>query len=469
MGFGVLATWAIYLLVAPTTGFFWLDSWHNEQRAVQLILLSLTAFAFVGLVIVGPEPIRARLTLPRWWLGFIALGVVSAASAQIPLAAFAEVGLFVSLSALVMLTAALTASQPRLMRQAARYGALLIAVAHVLSVMVRYAASLHLDEGVSTSVFMLGYANPRFASALYAVLMPFVAAIAVDRNEKFGLRCLAFAVLCMLWTINLGLGTRGIWFAFLLAIPASLALIRDKLMRYIVSALIASAVLGLLLYVAVTFNSMSDGGSAGAVSISQERLQTLTSREVLWTLSWNAIIEHPLLGLGPMHFARLGSYVGAHPHNWPLQIAAEWGLPALGILLFVLIRAVMHFRSAGRSVSGVNGAAVLSVAAGLGYGLVDGNLVMPVSQTAVAVALGLALGSVSPSPTGATAGVLRTVATCAVISIAAAAVLVPCIESYQDQSRSIVSFRSTHPGEWLVPRLWEQGLLLPKAATGTEP
>ena len=49
----------------------------------------------------------------------------------------------------------------------------------VLAVTVRYGASLHIGKGLDLSVFMLGYANPRFASALYAVLMPFVAAVAV--------------------------------------------------------------------------------------------------------------------------------------------------------------------------------------------------------------------------------------------------------------------------------------------------
>ena len=33
-----------------------------------------------------------------------------------------------------------------------------------------------------------------------------------------------------------------------------------------------------------------------------------------------------------MQFAALNSRVGAHPHNWPLQIAAEWGLPAFALV-----------------------------------------------------------------------------------------------------------------------------------------
>ena len=47
--------WALYLLLAPTTGFSWIESWHNEQRAVQIVLLSLTALAVAGLTAFGPD------------------------------------------------------------------------------------------------------------------------------------------------------------------------------------------------------------------------------------------------------------------------------------------------------------------------------------------------------------------------------------------------------------------------------
>ena len=63
---------------------------------------------------------------------------------------------------------------------------------------------------------------------------------------------------------------------------------------------------------------------------------TLTSREVSWNRSWSGF-SHPLLGIGPMQFAALRSQVGAHPHNWPIQIAAEWGFPATVILLVLII------------------------------------------------------------------------------------------------------------------------------------
>ena len=93
-----------------------------------------------------------------------------------------------------------------------------------------------------------------------------------------------------------------------------------------------------------------------------------------------------------MQFAALGSRVGAHPHNWPLQIAAEWGLPALGLLAFGFFRLGNAIRRTTiedyRLV-----ALTMAVAVALLLGLVDGNLVMPVSQIGAALALGMLMGA----------------------------------------------------------------------------
>ena len=37
-----------------------------------------------------------------------------------------------------------------------------------------------------------------------------------------------------------------------------------------------------------------------------DNLTTLTSREILWQLSWQAVKSAPWLGIGPMQFAALG-------------------------------------------------------------------------------------------------------------------------------------------------------------------
>ena len=58
----ILLSWLVYLLASPTVGFKWIESWHNEQRAAQVVLLALTAAAYC-LNLVTPVS-YTHLTLP---------------------------------------------------------------------------------------------------------------------------------------------------------------------------------------------------------------------------------------------------------------------------------------------------------------------------------------------------------------------------------------------------------------------
>ena len=71
----------------------------------------------------------------------------------------------------------------------------------------------------------------------------------------------------------------------------------------IVGVIASAAAVGLTLFLTITAASPSEVGAAGSFAVPTERLQSLTSREVLWGLSWDAISANPLLGLGPMQFA----------------------------------------------------------------------------------------------------------------------------------------------------------------------
>lgn len=456
---GLMTLWGVYLLLAPTTGFNWIDSWHNEQRLVQVVLLALTGMVYAAMTVSAPTPWRELLRLPWWWLAFLAIGITSALCSAFPVAALAEVGLATVLGALVALTAALTNTRPNIVAKAACYSALLICAAHVLSVLVRLGAALHLGNEIDLNVFMLGYANPRFASSLHALLIPFVALLTIDTKERRALRAFAFLVLCLLWTMNLGLGTRGIWFAYGLAVPALLLLNRSRQSIRIVAVLLLTAMIGGLLFQSVIVGD-AQGPESSALPLLTERLQTLSRREVLWALSWDATIRHPLLGLGPMQFATLGSEVGAHPHSWPLQIASEWGLPAFFLLAFALVWSAIRARDLIGSSSDFSIAALLAVAVALVYGLVDGIFVMPVSQTASALVLGFWLGSIPREHDTPPLRWINSIFVGALTTVAIAAVCSYALWSYEDQARSISAFRAKHPAAWLTPRFWEQGQLL---------
>lgn len=463
IGRTTLIAWLAYLLIAPTIGFGWIESWHNEQRAVQVVLLACTAVAYcvMGLLMRSEDSV-SRWHFPVWLLAFLALGLVSALRAQYVFAALAEVSMFALLAILIMFTARVVSADVERSFTYARWFALLFSTAYVLGVATRYLAAVNLGRAIDLDVLILGYANPRFPSALHAVLIPFLALTVIEKKELWSLRVGAAVVLAFLWAINLGLGTRGIWFAYAIAVPVTVLLIGWRPVARLLAVLTLTALAGVCLYFILFPIAGALTGAGAAVQAPTDNLTTVTSREVLWVLSWQAIKSSPLLGIGPMQFAALASRVGAHPHNWPMQIAAEWGLPALGLLAFAIFQLGKAVR---RTTTSINSLASITLAASVALllGLVDGNLVMPVSQIGAALAVGMLMGALrwgeQPRERRWAAGAFL-ILTAFAGAIASGTVIAFGASTLPDQSRSIESFRRAQPGAWLVPRFWEQGNLM---------
>ncbi len=126
-----------------------------------------------------------------------------------------------------------------------------------------------------------------------------------------------------------------------------------------------------------------------------------SSRGALWQRAIEMTMSRPLLGAGPLHFAHYGRDInmGAHPHGWPLQIAAEWGIPALLCLSSVIFIAVRKLLDSTRMIAlnDLKNQAVLStwLATGIAIltdGLVSGLIVMPSSQLWIVIYIGCAWG-----------------------------------------------------------------------------
>ena len=69
-----------------------------------------------------------------------------------------------------------------------------------------------------------------------------------------------------------------------------------------------------------------------------------TLRTTQWEFTWNLIQQHPFLGWGlrnftPLYQEQMGVWLG-HPHNLPLMLGAEIGLPGT-LLLFLLVGSTM--------------------------------------------------------------------------------------------------------------------------------
>jgi hypothetical protein len=170
-----------------------------------------------------------------------------------------------------------------------------------------------------------------------------------------------------------------------------------------------------------------------------------------------------------MNFSAIPHVWAAHPHNWILQFAAEYGLPAALLACYLAWRLLWR---CGRTLKlqplvkrQLFLPAFLAVTVALIYGLVDGNLVMPVSQSVFALCVGVLIGGTleSDDPVRPIAKPVNpsVVASVVVVVVGAAIVAAYCFQTLLGQDASAKEYHEIYSSQrFFVPRFWEQGLLL---------
>jgi putative inorganic carbon (HCO3(-)) transporter len=132
----------------------------------------------------------------------------------------------------------------------------------------------------------------------------------------------------------------------------------------------------------------------------RNRVVSDESRFLLWRIAVAYAEQSPWLGIGPMHYAHYLNSKAAHPHNIYLQIAAEWGLPMLLVLLglggHALHKMALAIRRCPDSRQRDCGTGLfLASVAIVVDGLFSGNFVMPASQVWIAFTFGWAIAWVA--------------------------------------------------------------------------
>jgi hypothetical protein len=292
--------------------------------------------------------------------------------------------------------------------------------------------------------------------------MPFIVALAVDQSSRRSVRMAAVVTLSLLWMVNVGLGTRAIFFAYGVAGLAFHCLAGSQLARSQLCMLAGTLALGIIVYL-VLFVAVPSwmGLTVEEVARDLTSLAGSSGRIELWKLGGSLLFSAPLLGVGPMHFSAHPHPYGAHPHSWPIQLAAEYGLPAFLLLVFLLWRL---FRAGANALqrdeavqTNIGSAALLACLVAVIYGLVDGNYLMPMSQSAMAIAFGLLLGFAGffRAPVNVSLALRRRVLRVGVLAMSVAASVY--LVSY---SLSTYSSQHSFEGDYHLPRFWEQGLLV---------
>lgn len=401
---------ALYVFLAPNVDFARQLTWHDGQRIAQLVLLGifLTGFSLPG---VAASIVASWKTIPRWsrlaLIAAFALGMGSALQAEIWRWALLEWAMSLLLLFVVLGVAAGIRAGGQSLQRLLVLMFYATAVAYTVKAMVVYLTMLTVGAtygmGFDVRELFTGFSNIRFFGHVQTMLLPFLLLPALLWATTLRQRLLLSVVPVLWWMLVVASGTRGTWIALLAGVLVVLALGGRTGHRWVKwqvmglgSGLVCYGVFVLLLPYLL----------AQPVSFLHrtQDITSLSSREVIWSAAMGFISENPLFGIGPMHFAYHANAVAAHPHNMILQFMAEWGVPAALLFTAVFAAGWVAFARRGKQLAVesdsqeqlIRIALLAALTGAAAQAMVDGVLVMPVSQTLLALLCGWALGMSYP-------------------------------------------------------------------------
>ncbi len=390
----------ILIVAASLPLYLWCTKdWHDQQRVSQIAVFSLCLLASICLFTSRPAAYPIIGPMPRWCMtALLAAGVVSAMLAENTLWALTEVSLVVSSVALGEFFAFSRRNIGKALDKMLIHTIIIIATCLLVLFFVIYDLMLSKElVPFSAHKTLWGFSNPRFFGQFLALTLPLIIfpllCEGTSRNEAVAVSILT----ALWWTAAITSASRGLALA-MIAAGVWLSLTGSAGRRWTMLQ-VRFAAIGLLIYL-ILFSAIPAWLGIEVRAHVSERLTTsLSLREVLWKQAIEMTLERPWLGFGPMHFADHYNAVAAHPHQALLQWASEWGIPAaLAVTALVLLAAQKTFRVLRTTADSRTSPDTLrvclsgSVAAALTLSMVDGVLVMPVTQVWLAILGGWLLG-----------------------------------------------------------------------------
>jgi putative inorganic carbon (hco3(-)) transporter len=445
---------------------------HDEQRLHEIAFLLVT-----GVLLVLTRSAALTAFLGASWGGralalFFAYGAVSATLAHAPGYAGVEVALFLLLLAIALAIADQIQRGGIPLMRIVLQAIGCVALLHAVRIVVNYCASFALGTHLEPIDFAPGFSNYRFFNHTQTVLLPLLVLLYCLTPLASRLRYLWLALVSLWWLSIFATTGRGSLLGLAAGAVFAAIVLRRSAAAYL-KAFALTFVGGIAMYAVflVIVPVLAGGSSFGAFDnvIERSRTDPSSSRFHLWGKAFDLVLQHPWFGVGPMHFAHDAprARIAAHPHDWVLQIAAEWGLPALLLLgfgLFQGMRALVRSRTRISSIERgdvVLAALLVGGAAVLVDGLVSGLIVMPQSQLAIALYLGFAIAwvrmSAPAAPSPRAAGAARQLVNALVLLVAlvclAKGVYLDAVDLMSDGTPNAAV---NHGRRW--PRLWELGL-----------
>jgi len=397
----------IYFFVIPSTNLFFFDA--KRLAEITLILLALFSLSISS---------RAQQTLSFYLksislvsryalLSIFSIGILSAKfSALVPTQAIVEI---ITLFSLLLVSLLCIPAFQFFKRNSIFFVFAMILSLGVMEIqfMSYYVAFLLTDFPFSIHNFFFSFANPRFFNQYQIFTMPIVSFLVLSKHVFFQtnkIKYTLWGIAILWWLIFFTSQGRGVTIAVITSALIVAFIFRNKATVFLKRTIILF-ILGFITYKFLFYlvpYVISGGTKTLDIPINLTSSGRLTA---LWPDAVNYMISQHWLGIGPMHYTSLhGGQYFSHPHNSILQIGAEWGLPALILVLFLIYRSFTawtnKFNKHTLSNTSDENLFVLglsfSLLSGGIYSLFSGVIVMPMSQIIATLVLGLAMSVYFP-------------------------------------------------------------------------
>lgn len=374
--------------------------YHDGQRLLEIITLGFVLLSFVF------KKDNKNLFVLTNKIGFtmlislMILAILSTLFAASPRHAVIEISLFAGLNFLALFTACLYNENNEFFIKRLIYVLWAGILLYLLSFYVGYITAVIFKTPVKWPLPFSGFSNIRSFNQYQLWSLGLITLPILAFDLKVNLRRCLYIAFALWWVLLFYSASRGVLVALLIG-GSMTALIYRSLAWHFLRLQLINMAAGYWIYFFL-FKITPKLNESTLVTGTVIR-ETTNDRLSLWNKAIALAIDSPWLGVGPMHFA-WNSTTNAHPHNSILQIAAELGIPAtLIILTFALYGIFLWLKKfnirqlTSDSLLDRNLAVILffTITTNAIYSLVDGVIVMPISQVMMFTTIGLLIGHYS--------------------------------------------------------------------------
>ncbi|MGJ8619243.1 MAG: O-antigen ligase family protein [Methylophilaceae bacterium] len=369
----------------------------DRQRLLELLLLGLVLLHILQTGHLTQNTILASKLIQS---GLIVLAIFSFFSitlAYAPRHALTEFNMFVALGFLSLLIANQYQQRKNNLIKFFTYALWFSVLLYMLSFYTGYITATVVKKPLKWPFPFTGFTNIRSFNqyqlwGIGLLLLPLIC-YELKRTTRF----FVHIALIAWWVLLFYSASRGVLVAWLIGATLTL-LVYQKFSWSFLKLQAAYLISGFISY-QILFKLIPKTHGSQLVTSTVVR-ETTHDRLELWNQAILMIKTYPIFGVGPMHYAWFNKTNG-HPHNSILQIAAEWGLPATAIILSIAIHAFYcWFRKfslnqlEAKSTLDKNLSVILffTMITNAAYSMVDGVIVMPISQVLMFTMIGLMLG-----------------------------------------------------------------------------